>query len=163
MEDDKKEYELWKASKNSITKIEVQAEQIEPLPKKEKKPRSEKQIEACKKMREALLSRRKEHNEKKTEHTEQYKIKMLEANEKADQIRELNPKVKVVVKSKVGRPRGAKNPPVNPTPYQSDNEEEEVVPRNKTLRQQVQPNKQNNPKGVALLPMEIYLRKLNGC
>jgi hypothetical protein len=161
-EDEKNEFELWKASKNNITKIEVQADKIEPLPKKEKKPRTDKQIEATKKMREALLNRRKEHNNKKTEHTEQYKMKMLEAEEKADKIRELNPNAKVIVKSRIGRPRGVKNPPVDPTPYQSDNDDDEaemIPPRNKTLKPRESQLIVNKPNISA---MEMWLRKLNG-
>jgi hypothetical protein len=171
-DDDRKEYELWKASKNSITKIEVQAEKVDPLVKKEKKPRTEKQLEATKRMREALLTRRKDHNEKKTEHSEQYKIKMLEAHEKADQIRELNPNAHVVVKSKVGRPRGVKNPPVDPTPYQSDEEEEaeRIAPEPKkiTRHQPTAPRSTPTPRNDSrdlvprMSPLEMYLRKLNG-
>jgi hypothetical protein len=171
-DEDRKQFEQWKATQKNkelalslpsgITKIEVQAEKVESLPKKEKKPRTEKQIQALQKMREALLTKRKEHNEKKTEHTEQYKLKMQEAEEKADVIRELHPTAKVVVKSRVGRPKGRKNLPTDPTPYQSDAEEEEETegsrepPRNKTLPPKP---KENLPRMSAL---EMYLRKLNG-
>jgi hypothetical protein len=160
-EEEKKQFDLWKSSQKNITKIEVQADKVEPLPKKEKKPRTEKQIEATKRMREALLSRRKDHNEKKTEHSDLYKQKMQEAQEKADVIRELNPDVKVVVKSRVGRPKGRKNLPTDPTPYQSDAEDEDEIepPKNRTLKPKQSQLVVHQPRMSSL---EMYMRKLNG-
>jgi len=160
-DDDRKEYELWKSSKNNISKIEVQAEKIEPVVK-EKKPRTEKQLEATKRMREALSSRRKEHNEKKTEHTDLYKQKMVEAYEKADKIKEMVPNAKIVVKSKVGRPKGVKNSSVIPTPAISDDDDEEVE-----IKQPVRRAPLAKPVGKTITSQNIslvdeYLRKLNG-
>jgi hypothetical protein len=50
------------------------------------------------------------------------------AQEKADKIKEVLPTAKVVVKSRVGRPKGTKNPPTEPTPAQSESEEDEERP-----------------------------------
>ena len=160
-DDERKEFDSRKSSKNNITKIEVQAEKIEPVVK-EKKQRTEKQLAATARMREALSSRRKEHNEKKTEHTDLYKQKMVEAYEKADKIKEMVPNAKIIVKSKVGRPKGVKNSSILPTPAISDDEEEEVE-----IKQPVRKVPITKPVGKALTPYNIslvdeYLRKLNG-
>ena len=153
-----KEFEDWKKAKANITKIEVKPEPVEPLPKKEKKPRTEKQIEATRRMREALSTNRKEHNTKKTEHTELYQKSMEVAREKADTIKELVPMAKVVVKSRVGRPKGSKNPPTDPTPCQSDNEEEELP------KKSIQPKKPIVIPTKPVLtksPLQLYLESLN--
>lgn len=163
-DDERKQYDDWKASKNHITKIEVQAEKIEHIPK-EKKPRTEKQLEATKRMREALSTKRKDHNDKKTEHTELYKQKMTEAYEKADKIKELVPNAKLVVKSRVGRPKGVKNNPIEPTPAVSDDDEEELIVTAPIVKERTVPIKK--PVGKLITPHNIssvdaYLRKLNG-
>jgi len=160
-EDERKEYDAWKATKNNITQIEVQAEKVEPLPKKQPKPRTEKQLEATKRMRDALLTRRKEHNEKKTEHSDMYKQKMDEAFQKAEQIKEINPRAKVVVKSSVGRPKGVKNKPTDPTPAQSESEEEEEPKLPNKIQPKI-PKPISIPKQNRISNVEEYLRRLNG-
>jgi len=150
LESQLKEFEEWKKAKGTITKIEVKPEPVEPLPKKEKKPRTEKQIEATRRMRDALATNRKEHNTKKTEHTELYQKSMEVAREKADTIKELVPMAKVVVKSRVGRPKGSKNPPTDPTPCQSDDDEPPrkpiVIPTKPVLKKS---------------PLQLYIESLN--
>lgn len=121
--DEIKQFEAWKLAQKQINKVELKAEKVEQ-PVKEKRERTDKQKEATARMREALLTRRKDHNEKKTEHTEQYQKKIEETKEKASKLKEAYPDLKVVVKSSVGRPKGVKNPPTDPTPYISDTEEE---------------------------------------
>lgn len=120
--DEIKQFEAWKLAQKQINKVELKAEKVEQ-PVKEKRERTEKQKEATARMREALLTRRKDHNEKKTEHTEQYQKKIEETKEKASKLKEAYPDLKVVVKSSVGRPKGVKNPPTDPTPYISDEED----------------------------------------
>lgn len=123
--DEIKQYEAWKLAQKQINKVELKAEKVEK-PVKEKKERTEKQKEATARMREALLTRRKDHNEKKTEHTEQYQKKIEETKERASKLKEAYPELNVVVKSSVGRPKGVKNPPSDPTPYISDEEDAPV-------------------------------------
>jgi hypothetical protein len=131
--DEIKQYEAWKLAQKQINKVELKAEKVEK-PVKEKKERTEKQKEATARMREALLTRRKDHNEKKTEHTEQYQKKIEETKERASKLKEAYPELNVVVKSSVGRPKGVKNPPTDPTPYISDEEDAPVPSRvNKPL------------------------------
>jgi len=123
-----KEFEAWKATKSAITKIEVKPEPVPEPPKKEKKPRTEAQIEATRRMREGLAKRREEGQDTKREHSQAFQKTMSIAQEQADKIKEVLPMAKVVVKSRVGRPKGTKNPPTDPTPAQSESEEEEERP-----------------------------------
>jgi hypothetical protein len=123
--DEIKQFEAWKLAQKQINKVELKTEKIEKV-EKPKKERTEKQKEATARMREALLTRRKDHNDKKTEHTEEYQKKIEETKEKAHKLKQAYPDLNVVVKSSVGRPKGVKNPPVDPTPYISDEEDAPV-------------------------------------
>jgi hypothetical protein len=159
-DDERKEYEAWKSSKSSITKIEVKPDHVPDLPKKEKKPRTEKQIEATNRMREGLAKRRIEGNDKKREHTEAFQKVMSVAQDRADEIKKVLPDAKVVVKTRAGRPRGTKNPPIDPTPAQSESESENDEPR--------KPVKPTKSKPVDIQPtrkltsVQEYLMRLNG-
>jgi len=156
-DDERNEYAAWKASKSSITKIEIKPEPVPDLPKKEKKPRTEKQMEATKRMREGLEKRRVEGNDKKREHSESFQKVMAVANERAEEIKKVLPEAKVVVKTRVGRPKGTKNPPTDPTPAQSESDDENT-PR------PVKP-KPSKPKPILVKnvsTVQDYLRRLNG-
>jgi hypothetical protein len=156
-EDERKEYDAWKASKSSITKIEVKPESVPDLPKKEKKPRTEKQIEATKRMREGLEKRRVDGNDKKREHTEAFQKVMSVAQERADEIKKVLPEAKVVVKTRAGRPRGTKNPPVDPTPAQSESDEEDTPVKPKPSK----PSPVEQP-SRKMSNVQEYLMRLNG-
>jgi len=157
--DEFKEFKAWKAFKNNIAKVEMKPDKVEPMEKiqKEKKPRTQAQIEATARMREALANNRKATNTKKTEHTEKYKQTMKEVDEKADKFRELNPDVKVVVKSRIGRPKGQKNLPVEPTPMGSDDEEEEQA-----YKEQKKLVKQVKKEVIHRSSLDDYMARLNG-
>ena len=160
--DEMKEFKAWKTFKNNIAKVELKPDKVEPMERiqKEKKPRTQAQIDATARMREALLTCRKATNTKKTEHTEKFKQTLKEVDEKADKIRELNPDIKVVVKSRIGRPKGQKNLPVKPTPMGSDDEEEEqVYKEQKALVKQV---KAETRAVVHRSSLDNYMAKLNG-
>ena len=158
-DDDRKEYEAWKATKSNITKIEVKPEAVPDLPKKEKKPRTEKQLEATRRMREGLAKRRAEGQDTKREHSEAFQKSMSVAQEKADKIKEVLPTAKVVVKSRVGRPRGAKNPPTDPTPAQSESEEDEPAPVSSRIKKPI-PSRPIEIRRVSNI--QDYLDRLNG-
>ena len=124
--DELKQYQAWRMAQKSINKVELKTEKIDNVVKqvKEKKPRTEAQLMATAKMRDALKTRHTGIENKKSEHSEKYQKKMEETQDKADKLKEAFPDLKVVVKSAVGRPKGVKNPPQDPTPYISDTEDE---------------------------------------
>jgi hypothetical protein len=158
-DDERKEYEAWKASKSNITKIEVKPEVVPDLPKKEKKPRSEAQIEATRRMREGLAKRRADGQDTKREHSEAFQKTMSIAQEKADKIKEVLPMAKVVVKSRVGRPKGTKNAPTDPTPAQSESDEEEERPVISKVKKPI-PSRPIEIRRVSNI--QDYLDRLNG-
>lgn len=94
---------------------------------KEKKPRSEAQLAATARMREALALRREKGKSEygATVHSDEYKKSVIEAEDTASRIT-LETGIKTVVKKPAGRPRGSRLVKEAPTPYvPSDNEEEE--------------------------------------
>lgn len=94
---------------------------------KEKKPRSEAQLAATARMREALAKRREKGKSEygATVHSDEYKKSVIEAEDTASRIT-LETGIKTVVKKPAGRPRGSRLVKEAPTPYvPSDNEEEE--------------------------------------
>lgn len=150
--------------------IVVKPDQVktEPKPVKEKKPRSEKQLEATKRMRESLLKKREEGTIKygTTKQSPEYKEKLNEAYKVAETLRE-NGSV-VVVKRSSGRPKGTKVVHEAPTPaVYSDNEEDEDEPlevKKKTLKKVLTQSLPSKPKQkLALAPMRelSYIERLN--
>jgi hypothetical protein len=163
------EYEEWKKTKASITKIEIKPEKVEdkPVLRKEKKERTEKQIQAFQKMRKALDEKRQGNEIVKHEHSKKYKEEMDRAYEKADKVKEILPEAKVVVKSRVGRPKGRKTTVEAPTPvYQSEEDEEEHPQPEKPVRSVKQAKSPDHVPNQTFRPsfttMNDYLRKLNG-
>jgi hypothetical protein len=142
---------------------------------KEKKPRSEAQLAATARMREALALRRSEGKKEygATVHSDEYKKSIAEAEEMADKLT-LTTGIKTVVKKPAGRPKGSRVVKEAPTPYvPSDDEappdeEEEIPPLVKQairniIKQQNAPVKPTvKPKLVAPPPRQLsYLEKLN--
>ena len=134
----------------TATRIEIKAE---PLPKKPKRPRSEAQIAATLKMREALAAANEKGIQRKAPiHTMQYEKKQEEAEEKATKIREKAPQAKVVVTAAVGRPRGSRTRREAPTPAVESDEEYPPQSRQEAIRQ---------VREVLQDPMRAYLSSLN--
>lgn len=157
-DDERKEFDAWKSTKSNITKIEVKPDPVPDLPKKEKKPRTEKQLEATRRMLEGLAKRRAEGQDTKREHSDAFKKSMTIAQEKADTIKEVLPTAKVVVKSRVGRPKGAKNPPTDPTPAQSESDDEE-----RPITAKIKKPIQSKPIDLRRVSnIQDYLDRLNG-
>ena len=153
--DELKQYQAWRMAQKSINKVELKTEKIEPVVK-EKKPRSEAQLAA--RMREALKTRHTGIENKKSEHSEKYQKKMEETQEKADKLKEAFPDLKVVVKSAVGRPKGGKNAPQDPTPYISDTEDEPVKA---VIKKPIVTKKLQSMASVNQDLMGAYLNRLN--
>lgn len=162
MNNDIREYEAWKASRNQIKSIELKSEPM-PIPvPKEKKPRTQKQLDATQRMRDALMNNRSATNTKKTEHTEQYQKNIEETKTKASELQKVFPDAKITVKSNVGRPKGSKNPPLDPTPYQSDVDDDAPRP---TPKKKIPPRQQPQQQPLERINeslMNSYLSKLNG-
>lgn len=160
MSNDIREYEAWKASRNQIKSIELKSDPI-PIPEKvkPKKERTEKQLAATARMREALMTNRSATNTKKTEHTEQYQKNIEETKTKASELQKVFPSAKITVKSAVGRPKGSKNPPVDPTPYVSDTEDD--IPPSRVVKKVPPRKEQQSIVCVNENLMNSYLSKLN--
>ena len=167
-EDDRKEFEEWKKARVNITKIEIKPEIVadKPVMRKEKKVRTEKQVQAFQKMREALLKKREDNTDIKNTHSKKYNEEMNKAYEKADKVKELIPDAKVVVKSHVGRPKGRKTVKEAPTPaIQSDDDEEEDKPNspvNKPAKAPPPLKRMNAVVPSNFNALNDYLKKLNG-
>jgi len=163
-EEDRKEFEEWKKARVNITKIEIKPEAVadKPVMRKEKKVRTEKQVQAFQKMREALVKKREDNTDIKNTHSKKYNEEMNKAYEKAEKVKELIPDAKVVVKSHVGRPKGRKTVKEAPTPaIQSEDEEEEETKPNSPVKKPVLKRMK------AVVPSNFnalndYLKKLNG-
>ena len=165
--DDRKEFEEWKKARGNITKIEIKPEAVadKPVMRKEKKVRTEKQVQAFQKMREALLKKREDNTDIKHTHSKKYNEEMNRAYEKADKVKELIPDAKVVVKSHVGRPKGRKTVKEAPTPaIESDDEEEDkpISPVNKLPPKAPALKRSNTVVSSHFNTLNDYLRKLNG-
>lgn len=166
-ESDVKDFYEWKKTKANISKIEIKPDIIEdkPVLRKEKKERTQKQIDACVKMREGLQKKRETNDNIKNTHSKQYNEKLDKAYEQADTVKDLLPSAKVVVKSHVGRPKGKKALLERPTPAVLSDDEEDI-PKKENVTPQVIRNKQRDEikDGTAQLRdgMKEYLRKLNG-
>jgi hypothetical protein len=135
--------------------IVVRPEKVEEKPK-EKKPRTEKQLAATARMRDALAKRREGGKQEygATKHTEAYKESIQKAEEKAEKIKE-EVGVNVVVKKPAGRPKGSKIVKEAPTPHYQSEEEEEYIPPKKEKRVNV-----IHVQNQAQRPMS-YLERLN--
>ena len=169
-EDDRREFDEWKKARVNITKIEIKPEAVtdKPVMRKEKKVRTEKQVQAFQKMRDALLKKREDNTDIKHTHSKKYNEEMNRAYEKADKVKELIPDAKVVVKSHVGRPKGRKTIKEAPTPAIQSDEEEEDTP-NSPVRKPAKEAKAPPPlkRLNTVVPSSFntlhdYLRKLNG-
>lgn len=139
----------------------VKPEKIEV--KKEKKPRTEKQIEATRRMREALEKRREGGKQEYgvTKHSPEYKESIQKAEEQAEKLAE-ETGVKVVVKKQQGRPKGSKTIKEAPTPAyvsEEDEEEEDEPPQRKVEAKK--PVVIKNGKKQNLSRPLTYLERLN--
>ena len=166
-DDDAKAFEEFKKMrKGAITKIEIRPEPNAPKPVREKKPRSEKQLQAFERMREALKKKHESSKGAKLEESQAYKAKMKQTHDEADKVKEILPNATVVVKNSKGRPRGVKNS--RPTPaYDSDPELEEMPPLEPIEEETVKvlPKlKRVNTKPPMTVEdqMLLYMKKLNG-
>jgi hypothetical protein len=143
---------------------------------KEKKPRSEAQLAATARMREALALRREKGKSEygATVHSDEYKKSVIEAEDTASRIT-LETGIKTVVKKPAGRPRGSRLVKEAPTPYvASDNEEEEEAAEeyipplvkkaiNEIIKQQKAPPVKKKTVAAATPPVRqlSYLERLN--
>jgi hypothetical protein len=138
---------------------------------KEKKPRSEAQLAATARMREALAIRRSEGVREygATVHSDEYKKSLDDAQEVADKLT-LTTGIKTVVKKPAGRPKGSRVVKEAPTPYapsDEEEEEEEIPPLVKQairniIKQQNAPVAKPRVKTPAPPPRQLsYLERLN--
>lgn len=164
-EEDKKQFEEWKKTKGSISKIVLKSEKpasekVEK-PDKPKRERSEKQKATVVKMREALEAKRKLGPTKHV-HSVEYKKEMDDAYEQADKVQELLPNAKIIVKSRVGRPKGRiiKETPTPAVVSDSEEEYQEEIKPSKVVK----PSRQLKVETGRQLPCAVldYMRKLNG-